>query len=172
MTSQRALLRGTTLTGAAIILTALLSGCSVPTNLFSGDAQRDDKGNVTDGSSIDIFKLKVGDCKFEDDQSSTELSDTNVVPCDEAHDEEVYAEFTLPDGDFPSEDALDAAADPKCGEEFTKFVGLAVDASKLDYFYYSPTKQGWDELDDRLIQCVLYADDESQLTGSMKGSGA
>ena len=171
MTSQRALLRGTTLTGAAIILTALLSGCSVPTNLFSGDAQRDDKGNVTDGSSIDIFKLKVGDCKTSDDPNSTEVSDTNVVPCDEAHDEEVYAEFTLPDGELPVGDAMDAAADPKCGEEFTKFVGVDYETSKLDYAYFTPTAAGWKD-GDRLIQCVLYADDESQLTGSMKGSGA
>ncbi|MFD5225666.1 septum formation family protein [Microbacterium sp. NPDC058342] len=170
--SSSPLRRGFAMTGAAVILAALLSACSVPANLFSGDAQRDEAGSVTEESSIDIFKLKVGDCKLVDDQNSEQLSDTNVVPCDEPHDEEVYFEFDLPEGDYPAEDEIVAAAEEKCAAEFATFVGVAAEESALHYFYYWPTSQGWTELDDRLIQCVLYAEDESKLDASMKGAKA
>lgn len=162
--------RGLVATGAAVAATVLLAGCSIPANTFSGDAQRDDEGAVTDESNIDIFQLKVGDCKMEDDQTSQQLSDTNVVPCDQPHDEEVFYEFELPAGDYPTEDEIVAAGDETCGAEFTKFVGISNEESSLEVFYYWPTEQGWGELDDRLIQCVLYAEDTSQITGSMKGA--
>ena len=168
--SSRSSLRPLALTGSALGLAALLSGCSIPANFFSGDAERDEKGAVTADSNIDIFELKVGDCKLADDQSSTELSDTNVVPCADAHDEEIFYEFELPEGDFPAADVVEQTVWETCDPQFEAFVGISEADSVLTYAYFSPTPDGWEQLDDRKIQCVLYSEDGTQLEGSAKGT--
>ncbi|MGB4136634.1 MAG: septum formation family protein [Microbacterium sp.] len=161
-------------TGSAVLLAIALSGCS---SLLPGgnDAQRDEEGAVTEDAKIDVFKLKVGDCipmSEADASDSEEFSDIDVVPCDKEHALEVFYEYKLPDGDFPGMEAIDADAAEKCEPEFTSFVGLEPEAdSTLGFTYYSPTQDGWEQLNDRVIQCVLGSLDGSSLTGSMKGKG-
>ncbi len=156
--------------GTALVLSATLSGCSAITDLLSsgtGDAGRDDEtGQVTESANVDIFSLKVGDCKMEDPSGT--LSDTDVVPCDQPHDEEVYFEITMDDGDF-SDDDVDTASEQCFGGAFTSFVGLAYDASVLEVFSITPTKETWDELNDRVVQCVI-ADPDGPTMGTLKGA--
>ncbi|MFT4157827.1 MAG: septum formation family protein [Microbacterium sp.] len=162
--------RALALAGAAGALSLALSGCSVLTGILggSGDAERDDEtGEVTEGSNIDIFALKVGDCKLE--SASGLISDVDVVPCSEPHDEEVYYEITMDDGEF-SEDAIDAASEECIGDAFTNFVGLTYNESTLEVYPLTPTQETWDELNDRVIQCIV-SDPAGQTTGSLKGSG-
>src|SRR5690606_24227820 len=66
------------LAGTAVALTVALSGCNVLGG--SNDAQRDEEGNVTEGSNIDVFSLQVGDCMPEADTTG-EITDLDVVPC-------------------------------------------------------------------------------------------
>jgi len=150
-------------TGAATVLLALaaLTACSAP-------AVRDgDTGEVTQGGDIDVFTLHVGDC-FSD-SAQDEVSDVPVVPCTEAHDDEVFAEFDMPDGDFPGKDAFDSAASEQCDPEFAAFVGTEYTDSDLEYFTITPTADGWDQLGDRVVQCAVY-DPSGRTTGSLKGT--
>ena len=161
--------RAAALAGAAIVLSSALTGCSALSGILGGnDAQRDDQGNVTEGSSIDIFSLKVGDCKMED--VAGEIQDTDVVPCSEPHDEEVYFEFELADGDFPDEETISAEGETQCTEQFVSYTGSDLETTELWYFWITPTKDTWEQLNDRLVQCVLYHYEGEQLTGSAKGT--
>lgn len=162
--------RALALAGTAVALSVALTGCSVINNIIgsaSGDANRDDEtGQVTEGSNIDIFNLKVGDCKME--SPSGLIEDADVVPCDEPHDEEVYHEITMADGEF-SEADVDTASQECIGDAYTSFVGISYDQSTLEVYPITPTQDTWDQLDDRLVQCVI-VDPAGQTTGSLKGS--
>lgn len=168
------------LTGAAVAIGAViglpLTGCaalSIPIDGASSDerAQSSSDPAAADVDSTDIFDLKVGDCKLEDDISSGQLSDTRIVACTEPHDEEVYHEFEMKDGVYPPAAVIEREAFEQCGGAFEGYVGVSYEESLLEFAYFSPTEGGWNKLDDRVVQCVLYAGDGSQLDASMKDAG-
>lgn len=156
--------------GTALALALALSGCSTITNFLNGgtaDADRDEAtGQVTEGANIGIFALKLGDCMME--APSGLLEDIDVVPCAELHDQEVYHEITMDDGDF-SEDAINTASEECIGDAYTSFVGVAYEASTLTVTTIAPTKDTWEQLNDRVIQCIIF-DEAGQIEGSLKGA--
>lgn len=158
------------LAGSALALSVALTGCSTIGNLLGGgpaDADRDDEtGQVTESQNIDVFALKVGDCKMTSASGLIEAVD--VVPCAEPHDEEVYHEFKMDDGDF-SEEAVDAASQECVGEAYTEFVGVTWDESALDVYPITPTQDTWEQLNDRVIQCVI-SDPAGPVEGSLEGA--
>ncbi|MEN0024109.1 septum formation family protein [Microbacterium sp. LWO14-1.2] len=162
--------RALALAGSAVALSVALTGCSALNGILgggSGDADRDEEtGQVTESSNIDIFSLKLGDCKMA---SATGLiEDADVVPCDQPHDEEVYYEITMDDGEF-SEEAIDTASQECIGDAYTNFVGIGFQDSTLEVYPITPTQQTWDQLNDRVVQCVI-SDPAGQTTGSLKGA--
>ncbi len=162
--------RALALAGSAVALSVALTGCSALNGILgggSGDADRDEEtGQVTESSTVDIFSLKLGDCKMA---SATGLiEDADVVPCDEPHDEEVYYEITMDDGEFSEED-IDAASQECIGDAYTSFVGIDFQSSTLEVYPITPTQQTWDELNDRIVQCVI-SDPAGPTTGSLKGA--
>lgn len=161
--------RALALVGAAAALSLSLTGCSTISSLLGGgDAPRDEEtGEVTEGSNIDVFSLKVGDCMMASESGLIE--DVDVVPCAEAHDEEVYYELKMDDGEFNSDD-VDAASQECIGDAFASFIGIDYDSSSLEVYPITPTQDTWDQLNDRVIQCVVY-DPAGQTTGSLAGTG-
>lgn len=166
---------------AAVALVALalcgtlsLSGCSVA-NLIStiagGDKEPprdDDTGEITEEGDLDVFSIAVGDCLGETPEG--EVESVTAVPCSESHDGEVFYDFSLPDGEFPGDDALVDAVYAGCDPAFETFVGLPYDESSLDYTYYAPTAESWAQLNDRLVSCVI-TDPNGPVTGSLQGAG-
>jgi hypothetical protein len=104
--------------------------------------------------------IQPGTCLDEDDLP---------IDCAAEHDAEVYALVSLPEGPWPGEEAVDAAADEACRSEFEAYVGAAYDDSALYFLYYSPTQDGW-ATGDREVICLVF-DPEGPLTGSVRGSG-
>jgi Septum formation len=82
--------------------------------------------------------------------------DEDEVPtdCAMAHDAEVYAQVSLPEGAWPGDDAIGTASDEVCRSEFEAYVGTAY---------------GW-AAGDRDVLCLVF-DPEGPLTGSVRGSG-
>lgn len=162
--------RALALAGSAVALSIALTGCSALNGILgggSGDANRDEEsGQVTESANIDIFALKVGDCKME--SPSGLIQDADVVPCAEPHDEEVYHEITMDDGDY-SEDSINTASEECIGDAYTQFVGVSYDQSTLEVYPITPTRDTWEQLDDRLVQCVI-VDPAGQVEGSLKGA--
>jgi hypothetical protein len=92
-----------------------------------------------------------------------------VADCAASHDTEVYAVVSLPEGTWPGDEAIDAAADEACRSEFEGYVGAAYDDSALYFMYYPPTQDGW-ATGSREVTCLVF-DPEGPLTGSVRGSG-
>jgi hypothetical protein len=162
--------RALALAGSAVALSIALTGCSTISNLISGDAPRDEEtGEVTEESNIDIFSLKVGDCMPASDTTG-EMQDADVVPCTEPHADEIFYEFELPEGDLPSDADIQAAVETECVPAFTEFVGLDYQESTLDFWWISPTADGWEQADDRLVQCAIYDPADDALTASLEGA--
>jgi hypothetical protein len=148
----------------------LLGGCAQVADLLDGSepqATRDaDSGEVTGGGEIDVFTLSVGDC-MSDTGTEEEVYDVPVTPCDEPHDYEVYYDFSLPDGEYVEDDVY-AAAEDGCYNEFAAFVGLSYEESALDFSYFAPTQESWEQGDDRIVSCFV-GDPSTQTTGSLAG---
>lgn len=162
--------RALALAGAAIALSMALSGCATINNLIGGgpgDAERDEEtGQVTESANVDVFALKVGDCKMSSATGLIEAVD--IVPCDEPHDEEIYHQFEMEDGEF-SEDAINTATEGCIGDAYTEFVGVVWDESSLDVYPITPTKDTWEQMNDRVIQCVI-SDPAGPVEGSLEGA--
>jgi hypothetical protein len=151
---------------AGLALTAALSitllGCST-----SDEPERDSEtGQVTEEATIDIVALELGDCMM--DAPSGLREDIVVVPCAESHDQEVFHEIIMPDGDF-SETDIDAASMECIGEPYTAFIGLEKAESVFEVFPLTPSETSWEEHDDRTIQCVVF-DPSGPVTGSLAGA--
>lgn len=149
---------------------SLLGGCSTISNFLGGASEptRDEaSGEITEASSADVFALAVGDCL--DDEGSDEVTSVPVVPCGDPHDFEVYHEFSIDGTEWPGEDAIFEAADAGCYEQFEPFVGFVYEESEIDFNYYSPTQQSWEDGGDRLVSCLVY-DMSGKTTGTLAGA--
>lgn len=129
------------------------------------------------GGTTSVFDLAIGDC-FQDNEDGGDdlIEELQVVPCDEAHDNEVFGIVDYPAGSgepFPAEDDLDTYTDEQCEVAFESYVGLPYAESELYYFPIQPTAETWAD-GDREIVCALYGvDDDGELIdleGSMQGS--
>lgn len=153
-----------------VLATLALSGCSALAGIAGDKApvRDEDSSEITAGGDLDVFTLKVGDC-FDDTSGST-VTELPVVPCASAHDNEVFYELTLPAGEYPGDDGIDAAASPVCEAEFATFVGVTYDESALSFSDLRPTRESWEARDDRVVQCIVY-DEQGKVTGSLRGTG-
>jgi hypothetical protein len=155
---------------AVIALASVLTlgGCSAISGLFGGEtvARDSETQEITEAGTADVFQLKVGDCL--NDVDAEEVTEVPAVPCDQPHDNEIYYEFSMPDGEFPGNDGTMAAAEEECGPQFDTFVGLAYEESVLDWFPYTPTELSWTEAGDRVVQCVIFEPDV-RTSGSLAG---
>jgi hypothetical protein len=112
--------------------------------------------------------VSVGDCLSEA-ASEGEVSAVPIVPCSEPHDAEIYHDFQLEGTDYPGDEQVTTLADEGCFAAFEDFVGVPYDASTLEMTYYPPTEGSWNEVDDRLISCLIL-DPEGQTTDSLEGA--
>lgn len=135
---------------AAGVMTAavVLSGC----------------GLLEDGPTAE-----VGDCVDIATLRGEEIDDVPTVECTEEHDGQVAVSFTMPDGDYPSEQQWQDVIGDKCVSGFEEFVGTSYKDSSLDIYDLSPTKDSW-EAGDREVLCLVYLTDDTT-TESFKGSG-
>lgn len=134
--------------------------------------ERDESGSIVDAGDVDAFDIRLGDC-FNDAGSTgedVEISSIAGVPCSQPHDNEVYALVNLTQSSFPGEDAIGSIAFDVCLEKFESFVGKDYESSQLDIFPIYPTRQSWNELNDREVVCALYDLDLEKLAGTMRGS--
>ena len=112
------------------------------------------------------FHPAVGTC-FDVRKDQPKLSES-IVPCDQRHDDEVYAAFDLDDADYPGQTALQQTADERCRARFADFIGIPYEESVLELYALWPTEAEW--LDgDRRISCVVWYPDDA-VVGSLAGA--
>lgn len=120
-------------------------------------------------------ELRTGDCLDDPridavrEGDEAMVADLLLVPCEESHDAEIFGTVRVPGTEFPGARAVDRRTHG-CLELFERFTGARYAASSYDIYFYYPTKQSWEILDDRSIQCAVH-DPAGQITGSLKGAG-
>ncbi len=138
------------------------------------DAERDATGEIVSEGIVDIFQIKVGDC-FDDEstyntQETVEISGVGGVPCNQPHDNEIYAQMQLGHASYPGEEAVLKAAEDYCFARFESYVGKSYDSSILDITYIYPTQQSWNQVNDREISCAVFDMNLGKLVGTTRGT--
>lgn len=148
-------------TAVIVAVCGLLAACE--------DAQRDETGSISSEGAVDAFAMKVGDCF--DDQNAEQIFDVPGRPCNEPHDNEVFALFDTVLSEFPGADRMNEIGVEKCVARFEAYVGRDYQSSELDVFPITPTSESWTLQNDREVICSLYRMDRKKMTGSMRNSG-
>jgi hypothetical protein len=131
-------------------------------------AHRNDAGAIQSGGTVQIDKLRVGDCY--DAPGTGEISEVTGRPCGQSHEYELIALIQDPaQGTYPADAAFQDFVGQSCVPVFESWVGQAIDNSSLDIAWVVPTKDGWDK-GDRTVICSVYDPNNSKLTSSLKGS--
>mgnify|MGYP001319242757 CR=1 FL=1 len=121
--------------------------------------------------AADPFGLEAGDCFDDTAMGINEVTEVPEVPCLLPHDNEVYALFELPPGDFPGDEEVEASATLGCYERFSEAIGKSYEESELDFLAMHPTEASWTQINDREVVCLAYHMEYQKLTGSVLGSG-
>ena len=135
---------------------------------YFGGAERDASGQIVSEGTLDAFSIRVGDCT-NDQEDGSEISSVIAIPCSEPHDNEFYHSFQISHPEFPGEDIVFEEGYEGCYNQFEAFVGIDYESSVLDIYTLYPTKESWDQQNDREILCALYHIDLEKLEGSAKG---
>ena len=117
-----------------------------------------------------VFDLEVGQC-FDDPDSFEAVADVDIVSCDQAHDNEVYAiEQISGGGNWPGQDLVADAADEACLAAFEAYVGIDYLSSSFEIGWLAPTSDSWAD-GDREVVCFLFDPTLEPITGSVEDSG-
>ncbi|TBN56242.1 septum formation protein [Glaciihabitans arcticus] len=159
---------GTSLLAAssAALLVIGLAGCS-----FLGETV----GQVVDvDGDTSVLEITAGDCINDAESTAAgDVSDVTKVKCTEPHDYEAFHSLTLPDGDYPGQEAVETQAEDVCYTEFETFVGISYDESVLGFTYFTPTTDGWESGDHEIVCLLADLDAEGatvQSSVSLEGS--
>lgn len=117
------------------------------------------------------FHPEVGQCL--DVRKDRPSGPDSIVPCDEVHDDEAYARFTL-DGDqgapYPGETVIERLANDGCRERFSDFIGIRYEDSVFEFFSMYPAERSWTVHGDRRVTCLVY-DPRDSLSASLGKAG-
>lgn len=114
-----------------------------------------------DGSKT-VDEIAVGDCLNTPEEDV--FYEIDPIECTERHDLEVFALIDLstlsPDfstaAAYPGDDAVYEAAYDACWDEFEPYIGMPYEESVLYIDAFTPTFEGWSEVDDRIANCVVF----------------
>jgi hypothetical protein len=119
------------------------------------------------GPGVRADRIRVGQC-FDD--GPKDVQHFEVVPCGEAHDNEVFFLFDAPGAEYPGKETLTDIAAARCtGSAFTRYVGIPLEESDLRTFEVLPSQDTWEHDADRQVVCALYAPGHP-ITGSARGT--
>ncbi|WP_431860140.1 septum formation family protein [Micrococcus terreus] len=118
---------------------------------------------------MSIFQLSPGQC-FDRPAEGDGLFRVSVVPCEVAHDQEMYAVLQLDHPSWPGAEAVQTEATDRCAGEFVAFTGATADESRLGFVSFVPSEGSWSE-GDRQVLCALELDSGGRLLGSQAGRG-
>lgn len=121
-----------------------------------------------DTAAAEPFHPEVGQCL--DARKDRPSGPDSIVPCDEPHDDEVYATFTLDHGEYPGEAAAETLANDGCRARFADFIGIADEDSVFEFFPMYPSPEGWNAHGDRTVRCIVWYPADT-VVGSLSGAG-
>ena len=132
-------------------------------------ARRDDSGQITDGGTLQVTDLRIGDCFALPDPDAAEVDEVDAKPCTETHQYELFHVGDVAGSEYPSDAAIEAFLTEECIPSFNTYVGMEYDISVLDFIYFTPTTEGWDD-GDHSVQCAAFDPNNAQLTSSVRNA--
>ena len=131
-------------------------------------ADRNDSGNIVKSGDVQASDTRVGDCFNELPADGETFSSVKAVPCNEAHQYQLFYRGTSTLTSF-SENAVRQEASDVCNEAadtlFNQMSAIKYDAFKgaaLAVFY--PTSNSWTSSDDRKLECLVGNDTDTYFT--------
>lgn len=85
----------------AVLLLVAVSACTSEEDSQEREPVRDDDGQVLDSTEVEALRVQVGDCF--DGAIPFAMASIDVVPCEQAHDHEVFAVFDMDATPEPAE---------------------------------------------------------------------
>ncbi|CAA0108880.1 Uncharacterised protein [Mycolicibacterium vanbaalenii] len=119
---------------------------------------------ITSDGDVTATEVEVGTCLAEI-PAGAEVSRLKTVDCDQTHAGEVFALLTIPDGDFPGRQAIDAFA-TNCAPELGIYSPRSTTDDGVQLYVLYPTAETWAD-GDRAVTCIATLDPPR--TGSIKG---
>ncbi|MEO1061863.1 MAG: septum formation family protein [Actinomycetota bacterium] len=161
---------------AAVVGAGVIGFGQVASN--EDETVRNESGEIVESGGLGAFRMQVGDClRYPDGAGGSEpyeVASVEGVPCAEPHDGEVYALFDLPHGSsapFPGQGPVFDEAAIGCLDRFTAFIGISyANSPTWDIEALYPTLEGWTQIDDREVVCIVVPLDGVPTTGSAEGS--
>ena len=133
------------------------------------NARRGDDGGISEGGTLQVADLRVGDCFDLTEATATEISEVDAKPCTRAHEYEMFHITTWTDAQdtYPTDDEWGTFLLGDCTAAFADYVGRDYQASELDFVPFTPTEEGWDA-GDRVVQCAVVDPSDAELTDSLR----
>jgi len=150
------------ITAAILSVSMGLTGCSL--------LPQQNPLNTTpnpDEHKTDVFNISVGDCL--NDTAGTTVTDVPQVDCSVPHDYEVFYDFKLSGSDYPGDTKVGEDATDGCKAAFAGFVGISYDDSAFVISNYNPTRDSWENANDRTVSCLI-GEEDAKVTGTLKGA--
>ncbi|WP_371173751.1 septum formation family protein [Buchananella felis] len=148
---------------AMIGVGAVAAAVTVGVGAWLGASMLGDKGAAPG-------ELTVGQCvNWENITDVVKRADKPVIvtDCAKAHDGEVIAIGTVPEGfDFLSRHEVIL---PVCTDAFDSYIGVAYSQSALSGSYFDARQSRWED-GEREFACIAHTSDGSKLEGSVKDS--
>lgn len=166
-----------TLAGLLLVVGLLVAAVVVlvpPVEEAPRDAERDGTGRIVERATVSKNALRTGDCVNDaalrdlepGGDLQTQSGTVEVVPCEQRHDFEVTAAFTVPDGDYSEAEALRKAVHRGCvrrlREEWAADRNLLRDKILA---YYLPA--AWATQEDNAV-CMLQLASAEQMRGPIR----
>ncbi len=134
-----------------------------------GHATRSPAGAITHGGKLSVFSLSVGDC-FNNPTGATNLNSVSAIPCNQAHNAQVFAKFNLSGSilSYPGDAAVTRLATNGCNARLG-----ALDKSKvtdsMTIRFLVPQRQSW--LDGKHAVTCMIVNSASNITSSVLSPG-
>ena len=123
------------------------------------------------GACTSVLDLQPGQC-FDDGAEGEQLSQVQLIDCNQPLLREVYSVFDYPaggDAAYPGEQPLEDLAEERCSADFATYVGIPYEESRFFVLFLTPSPETWSQ-GDREIVCTLHGEENERLTGSKRNS--
>lgn len=129
-------------------------------------------------ATVAAGSIERGECfadfaQFETDSTGTGVvTSVDRVDCAEAHALEAYYVGSAYESYdiYPGVEEIDDVAITSCRQRFERFVDFDWESSDLDFWWLTPTAEGWDQGDRELV-CLVGDFDKELVVGTLEGAG-